>query len=238
MRAKTRGGKLGWAPSGAGTTAGPSARRSAGSDEAVPVLAGSLLGPDDEASIEPASTTQAIGGCSSRCLAVVSQPQKTGRSRWPRSKADQVDLRGVVRRTGVDGCDPDPSDEYRGARVDGSGTAPRREIVTQLLREGKEIDGRVDEVCWHRHRDEGPRALRTPWGPRLASDRAKRWLAERKARPINDGASRRSRWISSRGILGRQVLRPGGRRCVPGHPRRARSVPRPPIARCTFVHGA
>src|ERR1700760_4692813 len=61
-----------------------------------------------------------------------------------------------------------------------------RELVTQILREAEETDRREDEVYGQARGDELPEQLRTPEGRRQALAEAKRRLAERKARSVEE----------------------------------------------------
>jgi transposase len=61
-----------------------------------------------------------------------------------------------------------------------------REIVTQILREAEEIDRREDELYGDARGDELPEQLRTPEGRRQALGEAKRRIAERKGRAVDE----------------------------------------------------
>src|ERR1700760_3948598 len=61
-----------------------------------------------------------------------------------------------------------------------------REVVTQILREAEEIDRQEDELYGEARGDELPEPLRTAEGRRQALAEAKRRLAERKARAVED----------------------------------------------------
>jgi hypothetical protein len=87
-----------------------------------------------------------------------------------------------------------------------------REVVTQILREAEEIDRREDELYGDRRGDELPEQLRTPEGRRQALAEAKRRIVERKGRPINDGSMAELEIDLEPVVLGRRVLRRGGRR--------------------------
>ncbi len=62
-----------------------------------------------------------------------------------------------------------------------------RELVGQILREAEETDQREDELYGSDRGDELPEALRTAEGRRQALADAKRRLAERKDRPVDEG---------------------------------------------------
>ena len=111
-----------------------------------------------------------------------------------------------------------------------------RELVTQILREAEETDRREDELYGKDRRgDELPEQLRTPEGRRQALAEAKRRLAQRKGRPINDGSLAEFSVDLEPVVLARPVLRRGGRREWPQIARReleahraqqAQSIPR------------
>ena len=72
-----------------------------------------------------------------------------------------------------------------------------RELVREILREAEETDRREDELYGDSRGDELPEALRTPEGRRAALADAKRRIAERKGRAIEDEqVARRWKWIS------------------------------------------
>ena len=87
-----------------------------------------------------------------------------------------------------------------------------RELVIQILREAEETDRREDELYGEARGDELPEPLRTPERRRQALADAKRRLAERKGREINDGAVAELEVELEPVVLGRRVLRRGGRR--------------------------
>jgi hypothetical protein len=88
-----------------------------------------------------------------------------------------------------------------------------RELVTQILREAEEIDRREDELYGNARGDELPEQLRTPEGRRQALADAKRRIEERKGRAVSDeGAVSKLAVDLESVVLGRRVLRRGGRR--------------------------
>jgi hypothetical protein len=88
-----------------------------------------------------------------------------------------------------------------------------REIVTQILREAEEIDRREDELYGDSRGDELPEQLRTSEGRRRALAEAKRRIEERKGRAISaDGTVAELELELEPIVLGRRVLRRGGRR--------------------------
>ena len=96
-----------------------------------------------------------------------------------------------------------------------------RDLVTQILREAEEIDQAEDRLHGKDRRgDELPEELRTPEGRRQALADAKRRLEERKGRPIKECASGDPEMDLESAVLGREVLRRGGRREWPRVARR------------------
>jgi transposase len=96
-----------------------------------------------------------------------------------------------------------------------------RDLVTQILREAEEIDQAEDRLHGKDRRgDELPEELRTPEGRRQALAEAKRRLEERKGRPIKECATADPEMDLEPLVLGRQVLRRGGRREWPRVARR------------------
>jgi hypothetical protein len=87
-----------------------------------------------------------------------------------------------------------------------------RELVTEILREAEETDRREDEFYGEQRGDELPEPLRTPEGRRQALADAKRRLAERKARPVDEQPVAEMGVDLERAVLARPVLRRGGRR--------------------------
>ncbi|MBV9607313.1 MAG: transposase [Solirubrobacterales bacterium] len=87
-----------------------------------------------------------------------------------------------------------------------------RELVTQILREAEETDRREDELFGETRGDELPEQLRTPEGRRQALAEAKRWLAERKGCPVDERPVAEMAMDLEQTVLGRAVLRRGGRR--------------------------
>jgi hypothetical protein len=87
-----------------------------------------------------------------------------------------------------------------------------REVVGQILREDEEIDQREDELYGERRGDELPEQLRPPEGRRRAMAKAKRRLAERKGRKVSAGEPPAEPAVDPEVVLGRDVLRRGGRR--------------------------
>jgi hypothetical protein len=87
-----------------------------------------------------------------------------------------------------------------------------REIVTQILREAEEIDRAEDELYGDARGDELPEQLRTAEGRREALAEAKRRLAERKGRAISEEEPVGEPVVDPALVLGRDVLRRGGRR--------------------------
>jgi transposase len=96
-----------------------------------------------------------------------------------------------------------------------------RGLVTQILREAEEADQAEDRLHGKDRRgDELPEELRTPAGRRQALAEAKRRLEERKGRPIKECASSDPELDLESAVLGREVLRRGGRREWPRVARR------------------
>jgi len=87
-----------------------------------------------------------------------------------------------------------------------------RQLVTEILREAEETDRREDELYGDRRGDELPEQLRTAEGRRAALAEAKRRLAERKGRPSDDEPAAEMEVDLEPVVLGRRVLRRGGRR--------------------------
>jgi Transposase DDE domain/Transposase domain (DUF772) len=88
-----------------------------------------------------------------------------------------------------------------------------RELVGQILREAEEIDRREDELYGENRGDELPEQLRTAEGRKAALEDAKRRIAERKGRAISDEEeSAAEPVVDPEVVLGRDVLRRGGRR--------------------------
>ena len=111
-----------------------------------------------------------------------------------------------------------------------------RDLVRQILREAEETDQAEDRLHGKDRRgDELPEELRTPEGRRQALAEAKRRLEERKGRAIKECASGDPEMDLESAVLGREVLRRGGRREWPRVARReleahraqqAESIPR------------
>ncbi len=111
-----------------------------------------------------------------------------------------------------------------------------RDLVGQILREAEEIDQAEDRLHGKDRRgDELPEELRTPEGRRQALAEAKRRLEERKGRPVKECAIADPEIDLEPLVLGREVLRRGGRREWPRVARReleahrarhAQSIPR------------
>jgi transposase len=96
-----------------------------------------------------------------------------------------------------------------------------RGLVIQILREAEEIDQAEDRLHGKDRRgDELPEELRTPEGRRQALADAKRRLEERKGRAIKECASSDPEIDLESAVLGREVLRRGGRREWPRVARR------------------
>jgi hypothetical protein len=96
-----------------------------------------------------------------------------------------------------------------------------RDLVGQILREAEEIDRAEDRLHGKDRRgDELPEELRTPDGHRQALAEAKRRLEERKGRPIKECAGVDPEIDLEALVLGREVLRRGGRREWPRVARR------------------
>ena len=96
-----------------------------------------------------------------------------------------------------------------------------RDLVMQILREAEETDQAEDRLHGKDRRgDELPEELRTPEGRRQALADAKRRLEERKGRPIKECATADPEIDLEPLVLGRQVLRRGGRREWPRVARR------------------
>jgi hypothetical protein len=87
-----------------------------------------------------------------------------------------------------------------------------RDLVTQILREAEEIDRREDELYGEKRGDELPEQLQTPEGRRQALADAKRRIEERKRRAIDEGNVAELEIDLEAAVLGRRVLRRGGRR--------------------------
>ncbi len=95
-----------------------------------------------------------------------------------------------------------------------------REVVTQILREAEETDRREDELYGDKRGDELPEELQTAEGRKQALAEAKRRLQERKGRQANDPSGDDGEPVSEMVVdldlegvvLGRDVLRRGGRR--------------------------
>ena len=89
-----------------------------------------------------------------------------------------------------------------------------RELVTQILREAEETDRREDELYGEDRRgDELPEQLHTPEGRRQALADAKRRIEERKGRAVSDDGTVAELEVDlESAVLGRRVLRRGGRR--------------------------
>ncbi|HKO25858.1 MAG TPA: transposase, partial [Solirubrobacteraceae bacterium] len=94
-----------------------------------------------------------------------------------------------------------------------------REIVTQILREAEETDQREDELYGDARGDELPEQLRSPEGRRAALEEAKRRIAERKGRAINEEDTVAEPVVDPELVLGRGGRR-GGRREWPRVARR------------------
>ncbi|MGH2870427.1 MAG: transposase [Solirubrobacteraceae bacterium] len=96
-----------------------------------------------------------------------------------------------------------------------------RDLVTQILREAEETDQAEDRLHGKDRRgDELPEQLRTPEGRRQALADARRRLEERKGRAIKECASSDPEIDLEAAVLGREVLRRGGRREWPRVARR------------------
>ena len=94
-----------------------------------------------------------------------------------------------------------------------------RELVTQILREAEETDQREDELYGDQRGDELPEQLRTPEGRRAALEEAKRRIAERKGRAIDQEEPVEEPVVDPELVLGRGGRR-GGRREWPRVARR------------------
>ncbi len=106
-----------------------------------------------------------------------------------------------------------------------------RDLVTQILREAEEIDQAEDRLHGKDRRgDELPEELRTPEGRRQALADAKRRLEERKGRAIKACATADPEMDLEPLVLGRQVLRRGGRREWPRVARRELEAHRAQLA--------
>ena len=106
-----------------------------------------------------------------------------------------------------------------------------RDLVTQILREAEEIDQAEDRLHGKDRRgDELPEELRTPEGRRQALADAKRRLEERKGRAIKECANADPGMDLEPLVLGRQVLRRGGRREWPRVARRELEAHRAQLA--------
>ena len=110
-----------------------------------------------------------------------------------------------------------------------------RELVGQILREAEEIDRREDELYGSDRGDELPEALRAPDGRQRALAGARRRLAEREGRRIEDEPVAELEVDLEPVVLARPVLRRGGRRewtrvarreLDTHRPQQARAVPR------------
>jgi hypothetical protein len=96
-----------------------------------------------------------------------------------------------------------------------------RDLVRQILREAEEIDQAEDRLHGRDWRgDELPEELRTSEGRRQALAEAKRRLEERKGRAIKECATVDPEMDLEQLVLGREVLRRGGRREWPRVARR------------------
>ena len=95
-----------------------------------------------------------------------------------------------------------------------------RDLVTEILREAEETDRREDQLYGEKRGDELPEQLRTAEGRRHALEEAKRRLAERKGRPVDDGPVAEYSVDLEPVVLARPVLRRGGRREWPQIARR------------------
>ena len=109
-----------------------------------------------------------------------------------------------------------------------------REVVTQILREAEETDRREDELYGDTRGDELPEQLRTSEGRRAALEEAKRRIAERKGRAVEEEETVTEETVDPELVLGRGGRR-GGRREWPRVARReleerrereARPIPR------------
>ena len=87
-----------------------------------------------------------------------------------------------------------------------------RELVTEILRQAEETDRREDELYGEQRGDELPEALRTAEGRRQALADAKRRLAERKGRRVDEEPVTEMEIDLEQAVLARAVLRRGGRR--------------------------
>jgi transposase len=106
-----------------------------------------------------------------------------------------------------------------------------RDLVTQILREAEEIDQAEDRLHGKDRRgDELPEELRTPEGRRQALAEAERRLEERKGRPIKECAAADPELDLEPLVLGREVLRRGGRREWPRVARRELEAHRAQLA--------
>jgi transposase len=96
-----------------------------------------------------------------------------------------------------------------------------RDLVTQILREAEETDQAEDRLHGKDRRgDELPEELRTPESRRQTLADAKRRLQERKGRPLEECATGDPEIDLEAAVLGREVLRRGGRREWPRVARR------------------
>jgi transposase len=96
-----------------------------------------------------------------------------------------------------------------------------RDLVRQILREAEDIDQAEDRLNGKDRRgDELPEELRTSEGRRQALADAKRRLEERKGRPVKECAGSDPDTDLEAAVLGREVLRRGGRREWPRVARR------------------
>ena len=86
-----------------------------------------------------------------------------------------------------------------------------RDVVSEILREAEETDRREDELYGESRGDELPEQLRTAEGRRQALAEAKRRLAERTARPVEEPVAEMEMDLEQT-VLSRPVLRRGGRR--------------------------
>jgi transposase len=87
-----------------------------------------------------------------------------------------------------------------------------RELVGQILREAEATDRAEDEFYGDALGDELPEQLRTAEGRKAALADAKRRIAERKGRPVSEEHSESDLSFDPEVVLGRDVLRRGGRR--------------------------
>src|SRR5580692_4523710 len=147
------------------------------------------------------------------------------------------DVRGLCREAGLVSVGANTIDGTK-IKADASMDQNRtyRDLVRQILREAEETDQAEDRLHGKDRRgDELPEELRTPEGRRQALTDAKRRLQERKGRPIKECAGGDPQVDLEQAVLGREVLRRGGRREWPRVARReleaaraqqARAIPR------------